>query len=153
MRIGVLAILFCWLLAGTCPASARTPDAQSSRVENHTQQTWKVSVGSWAAGMIRIREAGSRIELASLKGEGEGYLLEAGKAVEMEILPTKKCLALQVRFAMVAMPSGGVSGASIFVSQGNPGDQHTLNINDSPVVHVDKAFYGKPREGTFVRIN
>jgi hypothetical protein len=95
MRIGVLAILFCWLLAGTCPASARTPDAQSSRVENHTQQTWKVSVGSWAAGMIRIREAGSRIELASLKGEGEGYLLEAGKAVEMEILPTKKCLHLR----------------------------------------------------------
>jgi len=85
--------------------------------------------------------------LAGLQREGDALL---GFALSAE---GEKCLALQVRFAMVAAPNGGVSGGSVFVSQGNPGDQHTLNINDSPVVHVDRAFYGKPRAGTFVRIN
>jgi hypothetical protein len=141
MRIGVLALLTCSLLAGPRPAPA-------SRIENRTTQAWKVGLGSWVAGTVRIREAGGHTELASL--DGAGYLLKPGKSIDLEILPTRNSLALQVTFS-AAGESG--SSASIFISQGNPGDQPTLNINPAPAVHVNKTLYGRSREGAFVLID
>jgi hypothetical protein len=148
MRIGPVVLLACALLAG--PAPARTPDNPVSRVENRTVQAWKLGMGLWVAGMIRIREAGGSTELARLKGQGETFFLMPGKAVDMEILPTRDCLALQVTFSM---PAGAGSSASVFISQGNPGDPHTLNINPSPTVHVNRAFYGQARRGAFITID
>ncbi len=148
MRMDIFVILACAILGGPCPSSARAADAPISRVENRTFQAWKVSVGDWTAGMVRIREAGGRAELASLRGEGEGYYLMPGKAVDLEVLPTGNCLALQITFSR---PSG--PAASIFISQGNPGDPHTLDINPSPAVRVDKDFYGRAGSGAFVLIH
>jgi hypothetical protein len=147
MRMGTLVILACSLLGGPSPNPARAADVPISRVENRTFQAWKVSMGDWTAGMVRIREAGSPVELARLRSEGEGYFLMPGKAVDLEILPTGNCLALQITFSL---PSG--PAASIFISQGNPGDPHTLNINPSPAVRVDRTFYGRARSGAFVQI-
>jgi len=147
MRIGLVALLTCALCAG--PAAARTPGNPVSRVENRTVQAWKLGMGQWVAGKIRIREAGGSTELASLKDQGEAFFLMPGKAVDMEIVPTRDCLALQVIFSM---PASG-SSASVFISQGNPGDPHTLNINPSPTVHVDRAFYGQARRGAFITID
>jgi hypothetical protein len=148
MRIGPVALLACALLAA--PAPARPLDNSVSRVENRTVQAWKLGMGAWVAGMIRIREPGGSTELASLKKEGEAYFLMPGKAVDIEILPTRNCLALQVTFSM---PAGPGASASVFISQGNPGDPHTLNINPSTAVHVERAFYGQPRRGAFVHID
>jgi hypothetical protein len=148
VRNGAL-ILAAGVFLGAGLVSARAADLAVSRVENRTGQAWKLSMGNWAAGMIRIREAGGRTELASLREQGEGFFLMPGKAVDMEVLPTRNSLALQVVFSMPSGPSGT---ASIFFSQGNPGDPHTLNINPSPAVHVDRNKYGQARSGPFVRI-
>ncbi|MDR3672725.1 MAG: hypothetical protein P4L36_17900 [Holophaga sp.] len=148
--MGALALLAFTFLGGPGLVPARAADVAISRVENRTYQAWKLSMGNWAAGMIRIRETGSHNELANLRTEGEGFFLMPGKAVDMEILPTRNCLALQVVFSM---PNGASGAASVFISQGNPGDPHTLNINPSPAVHVDRSRYGRAGNGPFVLIN
>jgi hypothetical protein len=151
VRIGALILLAGSFLGGPGMIPARAADGVISRVENRTYQAWKLSMGNWVAGMVRIREAGSRTELASLREEGEDFFLMPGKAIDMEVLPTRNCLALQVVFSMPSGPSGT---ASVFISQGNPGDPHTLNINESPAVHVDRSRYGQARNGgPFVLIN
>ena len=121
-----------------------------SRVENRGGQPWMLKMGGYVAGTIHIREAGGRAEQAVLKTEGESFRLEAGRTVEVAILPNRNGLALQVSFSAL---EGGAPGASIFVSQGSPKYGPTININDSQKVHVDKAFYGKHKDGAFVRID
>ena len=144
MRIGCVVLFSSVLLAG--PVQADTP---YSRVENRASQPYLVSMGSYVAGRIQIREAGGRTDLASLKAEGDQFRLEPGKAVDMAILPNKNGLALQVRFSTV---TGSGIASSVYVSQGKPKDKHTLNINEGPSVHLEKAFYGLSRNGTFVVI-
>ena len=88
-------------------------------------------------------------EIVGFRGEGEAYVIEAGQAVDMAVLPTRECLALQVVLSRV---DGAGTAASIYISQGNPGDPHTLNINEAPSVQVDRTRYGRPEAGAFVRI-
>lgn len=145
MRTALLALLVLPLLAGR-PAVVTAP--QPSRVENHAAQACKVAMGSWVAGEIQIRPAGGTTDLARLKRQGEGYLLESGQAVDLLVLPDRNGLALQVTFAMAS----GSGGGSIYISQGRPGDPHTLNINEGPELHVDKGRYGRARDGAFVLI-
>jgi hypothetical protein len=144
MRIGILAFLSCTLVAGPSPV-----DVPASRVENRAGQTYLVIMGSYVAGRVHIREAGGRTELARLNAEGDSFRLEPGKAVDITFLPTKNGLALQVRFS--TLNGSGVS-SSVFVSQGLPRDKPTLNINEGPSVHLEKAFFGQSRNGAFVVI-
>ena len=150
MRTGPLAILTCALLAGLSPAPARAAAqaAPYSRVENKTPAAWALRLRSWVAGAIRIREAGGTTELANLKADGDSYQLESGKAVDIQILPIRNNLAYQL---IIAMP-GGTPGASIFFSLGMPKDPPSAIVNASPIVRVDKAFFGKPKAGTFILI-
>lgn len=144
MRRALLALVAGALLA------APVAEMPFSRVENRAAQPWMLQMGGYVAGSIHIREAGGRSVQVVLTTTGEGYRIEAGKAVEVAILPNRNGLALQVSFAAVEGPG---PGASIFVSQGSAKYGPTLNVNDSQKVHVDKAFYGKHKAGTFVRID
>jgi hypothetical protein len=124
-------------------------DAPASRVENRSVKAWGVAMGHWVAGEILIQKANDRAEIARLRREGETFVLETGQAIVMTVRPTRGLLALQVAFR----PVDGTGGsANIFISQGNPGDQHTLNVNDSPSVQVDKGLYGRSAAGPFVLI-
>jgi hypothetical protein len=149
MRTAILAILALPLLAGTPPKRVRPEPGQVSRIENKSSAAWQLGMGQRVAGEIQVRPAGSHDAPASLQKEGDTFTLVPGQAFDMKVLPTKQNLALQVTFSTV----GGSAGASIFISQGNPGDPHTLNINESKAVHVDKARYGHNRAGAFVTID
>jgi hypothetical protein len=148
MRTAILALLALPLLAGTPPPQVHPGLGQISRIENHSNETWQLGMGVRVAGAIQVRPAGSHDLPASLEKEGDTYPLAPGKAFDMKVLPTRNNLALQVTFT-----GAGGAGASVYISQGNPGDPHTLNTNESKTVHMDKERYGKFRDGAFVTIN
>jgi hypothetical protein len=143
MRTGALVILACSLLA------AQRPPGPASRVENRTPQAWKLAMGRWVAGTVQVRPGGRRVAPASLKAEGDAYLLAPGAAVEIKVLPDRNGLALQVVFMPVSAPG---AGASIFISQGLPADPPTLNINPNPTVRIERDRYGHAADGPFVLI-
>lgn len=145
MRTGVAILTFA-LVAGLCPASA-ADEAPFSKVENKTALPWTLTMRNFVAGRISIRKPGAKTELASLSGEGHSFRLDSGQAIEIGILPVKKSLALGVTLGMTG---GSMTAASIFFSQGMPKDPPTLNINATPLVHVDKAAFGKAKSGTFI---
>lgn len=150
MRTGCCMILVLALLEGSAfPVRAQT-QPWPSRVENRSRRACRVAMGQWVAGEIRLRQPKGKAELARLKGEGETYPLAPGQSLEMLVLPTHDSLALQVVF----LPGDG-SGlpGSVFISQGNPGDPPTLNINEAPAVQVEKARFGRPEQGPFVLIH
>jgi len=149
MRTGTLAILTCALAAGLNLSPAQAAEPGFSKVENKTALPWTLTMRNWVAGKVSIRKPGARAELASLKAEGETYRLDSGEAVEIAVLPVNKSLALGVTFRMTG---GSMTAASIFFSQGMPKDPPTLNINATPLVHVDKASFGKAKAGTFILI-
>jgi hypothetical protein len=146
MRTGIFALLAVSLLAGTRPRIAEVP---VSRIENQAAQPWKLILGKRVAGIIRIRPTGTPAGAAKLEGEGEAYVIQPGQSVDMAVLPTRDSLALEVVFSKV---DGSGSTASIYISQGNRSDPHTLNINESPSVSVDRTCYGRSGNGPFVRI-
>jgi hypothetical protein len=150
MRTGILATLAAVSLAGAVPAPVRGPvDMPFSRVENRSPQAWRVGMGRWVAGEIRIQQPDGRAEIARLKREGEGFVMQAGQTVHLKVLPTRGSLALQVTFSRV---DGAGVPASVFVSQGNPGDKPTLNVNEAPTVRVEKAWFGRSADGPFILI-
>jgi len=150
MRTPITALLASALLAWAGPVTASGPvQAPSSRVENRSTHAWRVGMGFWVAGEIRVHRSQDHAELARLKNQGDNYILGAGEAVDLKVLPTRNGLALQVTFRPV---DGRGTAANVYISQGNPGDRHTLNVNDAPTVQVDKTCYGRSEAGPFVVI-
>lgn len=146
MRTAMMAILTLTLMAGPRQAPVK---AQVSRIENRTDQPWKLTLDKWVAGAIRIRQAGAATGAASLEREGAAYVIGVGQAIEMTVQSTRNCLALEL---VLSRMDGTGPAASIYISQGNPGDPHTLNINDAPSVRVERTFYGHSGTGAFVQI-
>ena len=141
----ILALL---LLAG--PRSDPSPSQRPvSRVENQSSDGWKLAMGRWVAGEIRIREAGGDAELARLKREGEAFVLAAGKRVDLAVVPAGDSLALQLTFNRM---SAAGPRSSVYLSAGEAGAVPTVIINAEPAVRVNKDFYGSPEAGPFILI-
>jgi len=148
MRTGTRILVTCALIAGLAPAwAARPAETPFSKLENKTALPWTLTLHNFVAGKVSIRKPGTLTELASLNAEGENFRIDSGQAIEIGILPVKKSLALGVTLRMTG---GSVTAASIFISQGMPKDPPTLNINATPLVHVDKDAFGKAKTGTFI---
>ena len=147
MHSKLLALLFLPLLVAGPPAPLAAPPV--GRVRNRASQAWTLAMGQWVAGKIRILSVPDGGELAQLKPQGPGFVLDPGRAVDLEATPDANGLALQVTIVPVARQQ---AGASVYISQGLPGDRPTLNPNESPAVRVDKTLFGRPKDGEFVVI-
>lgn len=150
MPSAVLPMLAAAVLSLSAPAA---PQAQkASRIENQTPHGWKLTIGRWVAGQISIRRAGSAVELARLTAEGEAFILDSGKAVDIVLLPRVDSLALQLTLTRVGGGTAPPTRSSIYLSVGTVGGVPTVIAVTEPAVRVNKDFYGAPQSGSFVLI-
>jgi hypothetical protein len=136
------------VLSVSAPAAPRAQ--KSSRIENQTLHGWKLAMGRWVAGQIIIRRAGSTVELARLTAEGQAFILDSGKAVDIVLLPKADSLALQLTLTRVGTAS--TIRSSIYLSVAMAGAVPTVITDTEPAVRVNKGFFGTPQAGNFVLI-
>jgi hypothetical protein len=144
-----LPMLAVAVLSVSAPAAPRTE--QVSRIENQTPHGWKLTIGRWVAGQISIRRAGSAVELARLAAEGQAFILDSGKAVDIVLVPKGDSLALQLTLTRLS-PGTASPSSIIYLSVGMAGGVPTVIPVTEPAVRVNKEFFGAPQVGSFVLI-
>ena len=145
-----LPMLAVAVLFATAPDASLTQKV--SRVENQTPHGWKLAIGRWVAGEISIRQAGSAVELARLTTEGQGFVLDSGKAVDIVLLPRVDSLALQLTLVRLVNGNTSATYSIIYLSVGKAGAVPTVIPVTESAVRVNKDYFGAPQAGSFILI-